>query len=355
MLVSLLGFVLGFRNHLLLRLSVKRGYNILMQKTERLMAITLLLQARGKMTAKRLADLLGVSTRTIYRDMDTLSLAHVPVSMDYGPGGGYYLPDNYRFESAIFTREEAISLVLGGAMAGSYSLFADDNDLHRALLKLEAALPEEYRADVSAARERILVDTTAWYNHSSTTAYLETIRAALWGAHQLEILYPCADTSELQWRRVDPYGLVYKGVSRRHVRVGVWYLVAFCQACQAFQTFRLSYIEDVKVCEEAISFQPDFDLQAYWQEAREHLEEQVQPVALKLHVTSTARHKIRGDFTVLREEPDGSAVVRVHVESIEAAVSYALAMGADATVLSPARVRDAVAATAHVIAEMYSQ
>ncbi len=148
---------------------------------------------------------------------------------------------------------------------------------------------------------------------------------------------------------------MYKGVSRRHVRVGVWYLVAFCQACQAFQTFRLSYIEDVKVCEEAISFQPDFDLQAYWQEAREHLEEQVQPVALKLHVTSTARHKIRGDFTVLREEPDGSAVVRVHVESIEAAVSYALAMGADATVLSPARVRDAVAATAHVIAEMYSQ
>ncbi len=110
---------LGVRNHPLLRLSVKRDYNILMQKTERLMAITLLLQARGKMTAKRLADLLGVSTRTIYRDMDTLSLAHVPVSMDYGPGGGYYLPDNYRFESAIFTREEAISLVLGGAMAGS--------------------------------------------------------------------------------------------------------------------------------------------------------------------------------------------------------------------------------------------
>src|SRR6266516_2571577 len=90
-----------------------------MQKTERLVAISLLLQARGKMTAQRLADILGVSTRTIYRDITSLSLAHVPVSMDYGPGGGYYLPDDYHFESAIFTREEAVSLVLSADIASS--------------------------------------------------------------------------------------------------------------------------------------------------------------------------------------------------------------------------------------------
>src|SRR5260221_14674948 len=99
-------------------------YNIVMQKSERLLAITLLLHARGKMTAKRLASILGVSTRTIYRDIDILSLAHVPVSMDYGPGGGYYLPDDYHFESAIFTREEAVSLVLGADMAGDNNLFS---------------------------------------------------------------------------------------------------------------------------------------------------------------------------------------------------------------------------------------
>src|SRR3984893_302671 len=114
-----------------------------MQKIERLVAITLLLQARGKMTAQRLATILGVSVRTIYRDIETLSLAHVPVSMDYGPGGGYYLPADYHFESAIFTRDEAVSLVLSADMAGNYSLFANDDYLHRALFKLEAALPEE--------------------------------------------------------------------------------------------------------------------------------------------------------------------------------------------------------------------
>src|SRR5437868_8303916 len=113
-----------------------------MQKTERLMAIALLLHARGKMTATRLAEILGVSVRTIYRDMDALSLAHVPVSMDYGPGGGYFLSADYRIEGASFTSDEAVALALGGAITGSSHLFESDDGLRRALLKLEAVLPE---------------------------------------------------------------------------------------------------------------------------------------------------------------------------------------------------------------------
>ncbi len=326
-----------------------------MQKTERLVAITLLLQARGKMTAKHLASILNVSTRTIYRDIDALSLAHVPVSMDYGPSGGYYLTSDYRFEPANFTREEVISLVLGGAMAGNYSLFADDDDLHRALLKLEATLPEEYRADVRTARERILFDTTAWYNQSTTTAYLETIRAALWGAYQLDILYPCMEMKgDALWLRVEPYGLVYKGISLPHVRTGVWYLVAFCLRCQAFCTFRVRHIQDVKMGEEPITARPDFDLRAYWDEERQHLEEHVPPFALTLRVVPGARARIHGDFTVLREEPDGSAIIQVHMESAETAIAYALALGTAVRVISPVEVREAVAASARTIVEMYS-
>jgi predicted DNA-binding transcriptional regulator YafY len=324
-----------------------------MQKIERLVAITLLLQARGKMTAQHLAELLGVSIRTIYRDMDALSLAHVPVSMDYGPGGGYYLPDDYRFESAVFTREEAISLMLGVAMAGNYSLFADDDDLHRALLKLEAALPEEYRADVRAARERILFDTTAWYRRPTTTAFLETIRSALWGSRQLHILYPCDNAAGSQWLRVDPYGLVYKGISRRHVRTGIWYLVAFCHACQSFNAFRVSYIENVHVRDEAVVVQPDFDLHTYWDSARGQLEDALPPFSLTLRIAPTLQTKLRGDYTLLREEADGKLVVCVNADSPEAAVSFALSLGADAAVISPSKVRDAVAATARSIAEMY--
>lgn len=327
-----------------------------MQKTERLVAITLLLQARGKMTARRLATILGTSIRTIYRDINTLSLAHVPVSMDYGPGGGYYLPDDYHFESAIFTREEAVSLVLSADMSGNYSLFAGDDGLHRALIKLEATLPEEYRIDVRAARERILFDTTAWCRQAPPTTYLEIIRSAVLGAYQLDLLYPCVsckDAPGVRWRHVEPYGLVFKGLSRRHARIGVWHLVAFCHTCQAFQTFRVSHIQNLRVRKEPITLQPDFDLQSYWEDERQLLNEQKQACALILLVTPAGQYGLKGDYTMLKEVRDGSIVVRVDLESVEEAASYALALGTDATIISPEKVREVVATMAHTIAEMY--
>ena len=332
--------------------------NIGMQKIERLVAITLLLQARGKMPAKRLANILGVSTRTIYRDIMALSLAHVPVSMDYGPGGGYYLPDDYHFESAIFTREEAVSLVLGADMAGNYSLFAGDDYLHRALFKLEATLPDEYRTDVRAAREHILIDTTDWSNGSNTgTIYLESIRSAVLEARQLDIFYPCLTCTDLpgmQWQRIDPYGLVFKGTSQRHIRSGIWYLVAYCHECQLFRIFRVKHIENLRVREEQVDFQASFDLQAFWEKARKQFDEQKQTCVLKLCVRPPSRYNLRGDSQVISETSNGSAIIRVETDSIDDAVSYALALGADATVLSPPQVRQAVADTAQAITEMYS-
>lgn len=328
-----------------------------MQKIERLVAITLLLQARGKMTAGRLAAILGVSTRTIYRDITALSLAHVPVSMDYGPGGGYYLPDDYHFESAIFTREEAVSLLVSADISGSYSLFAGDDGLHRALWKLEAALPGEYRTDIQVARERIFFDTTAWHNGSTPTAYLEMIRTAVLNAFQLDILSSClycAGTSGLRWRRVEPHGLVFKGLPRRHIRTGIWYLVVFCQMCQGFHSLRVSSIEDLQLCKEQITPQPGFNLQTYWKETQRRLAEQTQPLALILRVIAATRYELKGNFSVLSEGVDGSIIVRLEVDSLEAAVSSTLALGAGATVLSPRRVRQIVAATAQAITEKYT-
>lgn len=321
------------------------------------MAITLLLQTRGKMTARRLSSILGVSIRTIYRDIMALSLAHVPVSMDIGPGGGYYLPEDYHLESAIFTREEAISLILSADMSGNH-LFAGDDYLQRALTKLEAVLPEEYSTDVQSARERILLDTSEWYRCSMPTTYLDTLRAAVLEKYQLELLYPgsiCTNqiSDEMVWRRIEPYGLVLRGLPRRHIRTGVWYLVAFCHACYRFHAFRISYIEDVHPCENlAVSERPDFNLREFWRNIRTYQDQQPNFIC-KLHVSSTIRHNLKGIYTIVREEPDGSVIVRIEVESFDAAVSYVLGLGAGATVIKPAQMRDAVLTTAQAIAAMY--
>jgi predicted DNA-binding transcriptional regulator YafY len=317
-----------------------------MQKTERLVAITLLLQARGKMTAERLATILEVSPRTIYRDMDALSLAHLPVSMDYGPGGGYYLPEGYRLDPATFTSDEAVALALGGAMAGGYRLFESDDGLRRALVKLEAALPDEYRADVRAARERIFFDTTAWHHRQpAATAHLETVRAAVWTARQLDLLYPSSDGSGAHWRRVEPHGLVCKA--------GIWYLVAYCHLRTDFRTFRVERIEEIGVRDEPVTPRPGFDLQTFWEESRRRFEEQTMPLALTLRVDAATLRRLRGGVTVLEEDADGTRLVRLDAESVEAAVSYALSLGPGAVVLAPERVREAVAAAAQAMAGLY--
>jgi predicted DNA-binding transcriptional regulator YafY len=324
------------------------------------------------MTAKHLAAILGTSTRTIYRDINALSLAHVPVTMDYGPGGGYYLPEDYSLESAIFTREEAVSLVLSADISENYSLFAGDEGLHRALIKLEAALPQEYRADVRAARAHILLDTAAWYRQPRgqrsaadsaqiariNATYLEVIRSAVLDAYQLDILYPgmaCEDAPGIRWRRVEPYGLVFKAISRRHLRTGVWYMVAFCHMCQTYQTFRLSYIEGLRIREEHITVRRSFDLHSYWQKARILLEEPEQAFPLILRVSSSALTLVTGDYVVLSEDTNGNAVIQANLPSEEAAVSYVLSLGPGAIVMSPPQVRAAVLAAAQAIAEMYDR
>lgn len=317
-----------------------------MQKTERLVAITLLLQARGKMTAERLASILEVSVRTIYRDMDSLSLAHVPVAMDYGPGGGYYLPEDYRLDPSTFTSDEVVALALGGAMAGGYRLFESGDELCRALFKLEAALPDEYRADVRAARERILFDVTDWHQQPApATPYLEPIRRAVWGGRQLDILYARYDGSEVRWRRVEPYGLVSKA--------GVWYLVAYCHLRKDFRTFRVSRIQDLTVREEPVALRPEFDLQAYWEEARQRFEGQVLPFALTLRVAPFLLHRVGGGSTILGREPDGSVLLRLDLESREAAIFRALGLGASAAIVDPPDLREDVAAEARRVAAMY--
>ncbi|HEY7414825.1 MAG TPA: YafY family protein [Ktedonobacteraceae bacterium] len=324
-----------------------------MQKIERLVAITLLLQARGKLTARYLAGILGVSTRTIYRDITDLSLAHVPISMDFGPGGGYYLPEDFRIESAIFTRAEAISLILNADIAGNYSLFAGDDDLHRALYKLEAALPEEYRDGVRLAREHFLIDSTAWYASARSSPYLETIRSAVLGAYQLDILYSRIKSdgmSRSSWQRVEPHGIVFKGMPQRHTRAGIWYLVAYSQDHQDFNVFRIGQIEKLReLCSKSITPKPDFDLQTYWEQTGKYLAETTEPFTMKLQISAPGRPSLRGNYTILREEPDGSIVVNVDVESFEAAVSYVLALRAQATVILPQKLRMAVAETARRI------
>lgn len=315
-----------------------------MRKTERLLAMVLLLQTRGKMTAQLLADILGVSVRTIYRDVDALSLAHVPISMDFGPGGGYFLPDSYRMDPTAFTPREAIALALGAAVAAGSPLL-DAEGLQRALIKLEALLPESVREEIRAASERVILDSTAWHRKPDRNEYLEPVRAALWNRRRIEILHRRVDRPASEWRRVEPLGLVCKA--------GLWYLVAYCLMRRDYRTFRLNRVTELVVLDESVDDHPKFDLKSYWEISRRRFEEASIRLRLVLRVSPHVAYGLSSDHETMRREVDGQVVVAIGMDSSDHALRHVLSLGPEAEVLEPAEVRRAVAQASREMAAIY--
>jgi predicted DNA-binding transcriptional regulator YafY len=218
--------------------------------------------------------------------------------------------------------------------------------LRQALIKLEAVLPEEYRGDVRAARERVLIDVSAWYRPLSVPPHFEAVRRAVWQRRQIDIAYQRTGRTEAEWRRAEPLGLVWKA--------GIWYLAAFCRVRKDFRTFHLHRIRDVRPTDDPVTPRPDFDLEAYWERSLRHFESLTAPVELTVRVPSSLLPLLDEGHIVLREEPDGAAVVHYRTDSIEAAVTHVLSLGPGAVVLKPPRVREGVVAAARAIAGSYS-
>jgi predicted DNA-binding transcriptional regulator YafY len=204
------------------------------------------------MTAHGLADHLEVSERTIYRDLEALGMAGVPVYTERGPNGGYSLMGGYQTRLTGLNEAEVQALFLLNVT----DLLADlglAGALGDAMLKLAAALPAPFREHAALACKRFHMDTTWWYHTDDATPWLPTIQEALWQDRRLRLFYH-EDDGIWSERLIEPYGLVSKARD--------WYLVAGCynEKC----VFRVSRIHTATITEEWFVRQEDFDLAAYW-------------------------------------------------------------------------------------------
>ena len=212
-------------------------------KSDRLLAILLLLQARGRMSARELADELEVTERTIYRDLSALSTAGVPVYTERGRNGGCALLEGYRADLTGLTAAEARALftfggrgVPAGADAGTGEGARDEADLRQALRKLLTALPAPQRPAAQAARDRTVVDARGWHQRDEATPALGEIREAVWQTRRLRLTYRASDSPDRRVYTVDPYGLL--------VKAGRWYLIGACD--QEERIFRVSRVDSAE-------------------------------------------------------------------------------------------------------------
>jgi predicted DNA-binding transcriptional regulator YafY len=319
-------------------------------RADRLLSLLLLLQNRGRATAAELAAALEVSVRTVYRDIEALGAAGVPVRTDRGPAGGYRLMDGYRTRLTGLTEAEAGALFLAGAPGPARDLGLGAV-LATAQLKLQAALPATLAERTGRIRDRFHLDAPGWFRDADRVPFLAQAAQAVWEQRVVRVHYR-------RWhgevhRALQPLGLVLKG--------GIWYLVA--RADEAVRTYRVSRLLALDVTDEVFERPAGFDLAVCWAESSRRLEDALHQGTARLRISPRGRRLLPMQFGAVGRRalegagpPDheGWVQVTMEVEAEAVAVGDLLRLGAEAEVLGPPGLRRAVADAVAVLARRYA-
>jgi predicted DNA-binding transcriptional regulator YafY len=320
-------------------------------RASRLVSLLLLLQTRGRQTATQLADELEVSVRTVYRDVEALSEAGIPIYAERGPQGGMRLVEGYRTRLTGLTADEAEALFLSG-LPGPAAELGLGTVVAAARLKVLAALPPELRSRASRLGQRFHLDAPGWFQSAEATPHLLVLSTAVWEDRRAEVRYDRG--ARVVERTLDPLGLVLKG--------GVWYLVAAADGQP--RTYRVSRFQDVQPLDVRFTRPETFDLAAFWTEATAAYEATVERLGVELRVDPERLEALMGalgETAVARAErleaddPDGWIHLRLQLDWPREVHQRLLPLGASLEVLAPDELRERMLTTARRIVARYER
>ena len=197
-------------------------------RLHRMISIMLLIENKGKIKAKDLADELETSVRTIYRDIDALCEAGIPLTAETGPNGGIHFIDGYKVGINDINEDDVINLYLS-----SMGIKADkESDISykvkNSLLKLQKNATDKLSNNLNTVGRKFYVDDVPWWGEKRKLKYIDEIVDAVWQSKKLKIQYKKV-SGELSERIVRPYGVVVNEME--------WYIVALCEKSSEMRTF----------------------------------------------------------------------------------------------------------------------
>jgi predicted DNA-binding transcriptional regulator YafY len=319
-------------------------------RADRLLALLLLLQHRGRLSAGELAEELEVSPRTVMRDVEALSAAGVPVYAERGRHGGFALVPGYSTDLTGLTHDEALALLVAGSRGDGAGMAPA---LASAMRKVVAGLPAAQRESAGRDAGRILLHGEGWLPRDrdrdgadpSDEERLATVRGAVFAGRRLDIRY-AAREEEPRWRTVDPVGLVNAG--------GRWYLLALRDGEE--RTYRLSRVREVRERPEPATRSPDIDLDRVWRDHRAAFPASRPEVTASVRVLAARRGDlVRTARAVLDEAPGGDGWLRVSLTFGDTAHAEGVlwSLAADVEVLAPAALRATMTARVTALSVRY--
>jgi predicted DNA-binding transcriptional regulator YafY len=319
-------------------------------RASRLVAMLLLLQVRGRMTAAELAKELAVSVRTVQRDAEALGEAGIPVYSERGRAGGYRLVSGYSSRLTGLARDEARALLAVGT-AGPAGELGFGQALLSARLKLAASLPAGLRQEVAAAAGRFHLDAPGWFTARRPVPFLEALAAGVFGDLAVRARY--RGRSGSRDCLLEPLGLVLKA--------GAWYLVA--REGPVVRGYRADRFQDAAVTGHTFTRPGGFDLAAFWAGWREEFEHGLARVSVTVRARPGCTRRLRRVVEPAHAgevcwdtvpEPDGWVRLRLPFEKLEYARAALLGFGADVEVLEPEELRRQMIETAGALSALYT-
>ncbi|MFI6556686.1 helix-turn-helix transcriptional regulator [Streptomyces griseus] len=323
-------------------------------KSDRLLSVLLLLQTRGTVPATELAERLDVSVRTIYRDVEALSAAGVPVYAERGRYGGIALLPGFRTDVTGLTADEARALFVFTA-DDTHAALGLDAALGSALRKVMAALPAPHRPAAEQTSRRILVDPARWTLGTRAAVDVAELHEAVLTDVRLRLRYRHSGADAPRDYTVDPYGLV--------VKAGVWYLVADLDGDP--RLFRADRIRTAEPTEDPVRRRAGAELAEVWETLRAGVEQRPSAVRLRVRVHRPRLELFRRlnagaltgepqpDEPRPGEEPGQWLLAELAVSEVAWARSL-LAFGATVEVIDPPGARTLLAEAAARVVEMYA-
>ncbi|OZB92747.1 YafY family protein [Paenibacillus sp. XY044] len=292
-------------------------------KVERLLGITMILLSRRRVNAQTLADKYEVSLRTIYRDLETINAAGIPIVSYAGTDGGYEIMEKYRIERQIVTLEDLKSILV--ALKGVQASL-DDREMDDLLTKIKALVAKSEQDQMEEEGETLVFDTNLWHGGGiKDKSVLVSLRQASKHRSVVSFLYTNTEGTAEQ-REVEPIGLAWKGYA--------WYLYAYCRTRQDYRTFRVSRLSGLKVHLEQF---PHRGVHMEELDARWGNQETGPAVSLLLRFKPRLRVRVEEAFGIgnVETEEDGSLLVRASYPDNHWMYGMLLSYGPDLRVLEP--------------------
>ena len=290
----------------------------------RLFKIIYYLLDKGRATAPELAERFEVSVRTIYRDIDSLSGAGIPIYAEAGRNGGIHLMDDFVLDQAVFSEEEKQEIL---SALQSINI-AKNSNASQTLQKLSALFQ-------LGSEHWLEVDFSRWGNEGFDNEKFELLKSAIIRCRTIKIQY-AGSSQAITERTVQPLKLIFKAKA--------WYLNAFCTEKQVFRTFKLNRILDLEVLQETF-------LRRHVPKPPDAPEPEYNQITLRFPKEMAYRVYDEFDKDQIQQLANGDLIASAKMPEDPWLTGFLLSFGTQVEILSPAYLRDAVAEQAKLIYE----